>query len=223
VTRRYIKAQSIFANMGGFLKLLFLISHFITYLFSMYKKDLFILNSFIDYDLSSNSGATARAKIRTNQYNTNKKEKATPNEMNNSQTNTQLSYVNNFINETSYSVYNPKFKGKLSKNKFHSLSLTCVEIIKITLCRTFIKNLLNRKRTLYLRSKNIVGEKMDVIKLLKQVEDIENIKSILFNEQQMALFSLIEKPVCSEKGIFYPDVKHLNKIVKKMLLENNVI
>ena len=54
---------------------------------------------------------------------------------------------------------------------------------------------LNEKEELFIKGEKIYDEELDIVHILKKIQEIEKIKMVLFNEDQIALFNLIDKPM----------------------------
>ena len=71
-------------------------------------------------------------------------------------------------------------------NFFDFLKLTLKSIFRIK--KTFVEKL-------FLRSRKIFEKEIDIVKILKRIQDIEKLKYLLMSEKQIALFDVLEKPM----------------------------
>ena len=53
----------------------------------------------------------------------------------------------------------------------------------------------NLKEKLFIRAREIFEHEIDIVKILQRVQDIEKLKYLLLNENQIALFNILEKPM----------------------------
>lgn len=72
--------------------------------------------------------------------------------------------------------------------------MSFVEYCKL-LVKLFFKRELSTKEQLYLKGTHIYEEELDVIHILRRIQEIEKLKLVLFNDDQRLLFNLIDKPM----------------------------
>lgn len=103
------------------------------------------------------------------------------------------------------------------KEKIH---ITTWEYIKMKVKDFFDLKLLEKEKII-LKVENLFEEQLDIIRILKALQDVEKLKMILFNKKQLALFDLLAKPLifvyeneCEERSAG-------EKIFKKM--ENKLL
>ena len=67
--------------------------------------------------------------------------------------------------------------------------------------KMLIKNQKNLTEEEYLvvKGKNLLEEELDLIEILKKLQDIEKLKKILLNDKQLVLFELLTKPLIDGK------------------------
>ena len=53
----------------------------------------------------------------------------------------------------------------------------------------------SKKEKLFTTAENEIADELDIIKILKKLQDIEKLKRILLNEDQLYLFNLLSKPM----------------------------
>ena len=54
---------------------------------------------------------------------------------------------------------------------------------------------MTRKEKLFEKGETIFNKEFDIIEILKKIQEIEKLKIILFNSQQLTLFNHLEKPM----------------------------
>lgn len=54
---------------------------------------------------------------------------------------------------------------------------------------------LNFKEKLYIRAHKVFETEIDIVKILQRIQDIEKLKYLLFDDQQLLLFDMLEKPM----------------------------
>ena len=76
--------------------------------------------------------------------------------------------------------------SKINFNIFEYIKLNFKQLARIPL---------NEKEELFIKGEKIYDEELDIVHILKKIQEIEKIKMVLFNEDQIALFNLIDKPM----------------------------
>lgn len=66
------------------------------------------------------------------------------------------------------------------------------------------KKKLTEKQQLFLKGVQAYEKELDIVQILKKIQEIEKLKMILFNDEQRTLFNFIEKPM------IYLDEEHQN-------------
>ncbi len=74
------------------------------------------------------------------------------------------------------------------------LTFTIFEYMKLNLKQIFHINL-SAKEKLFVKGVEIYSSELDVVSILKKLQEIEKLKLILFNSKQMMLFNLLDKPL----------------------------
>ena len=64
-------------------------------------------------------------------------------------------------------------------------------------CKNCLHQKLRRKYDLYKKSKSYVLDVMDITFIIQKIEELEKLKIVLFNPQQLALFNFISKEFIS--------------------------
>ena len=54
---------------------------------------------------------------------------------------------------------------------------------------------LSEKEQLFLKGVKIYDEELDIVHILRKIQEIEKMKMVLFNEEQRILFNMIDKPM----------------------------
>lgn len=79
-------------------------------------------------------------------------------------------------------------------NQGKNLRFSLYEYFKL-----FAKQAFRRKKTfkekLFLRTEKVFNEEIDVVQILKRIQDIDKLKSILLTPKQVSLFALLEDPI----------------------------
>jgi hypothetical protein len=103
----------------------------------------------------------------------------------------------------SYKKYNilenkiNKKKNNLSANVIPNLSLSCYETIIILICPFIGTNKLKKKNLLLKNGKKKIFETLDILTYLKNLQQIQVLNYILFEEYQINLIEFISKPCIS--------------------------
>ena len=85
---------------------------------------------------------------------------------------------------------------KFNENMKNSsqIKFSLFENLKLILKQMFKKKL-TKKEKLFLQGEKIYEKEIDILYILKKLQEIEKMKIILFNNQQLTLFNLMEKPL----------------------------
>ena len=92
---------------------------------------------------------------------------------------------------------NDIFDYKLNKNKDNDLNLSFWQYIKSFFVNTH--NILKKKRKLLEKTKNVIIENLNLSNILNKLIELEKIKYILFDSDQLELFHCIPKPIAAIK------------------------
>lgn len=76
--------------------------------------------------------------------------------------------------------------SKITFNIFEYIKLNFKQLARMPL---------NEKEELFTKGEKIYDEELDIVHILKKIQEIEKMKMVLFNEDQIALFNLIDKPM----------------------------
>lgn len=93
---------------------------------------------------------------------------------------------------------------KENNNKNNLLNFDFLQYIKLVIKQIF-KIPTTVKEKIFLKAKMMYERETDLVAILKKVQDVEKLKFIIFNEKQVALFDLLEKPMVfigGEKKIY---------------------
>lgn len=77
-----------------------------------------------------------------------------------------------------------------SKNKFN---FSLIEFFRYHLKKIFNREL-NHKEKIFYKAKKTFDKEVDLVKILKKIHDIEKLKLILFDENQLTMFNFLTKP-----------------------------
>jgi hypothetical protein len=99
--------------------------------------------------------------------------------------------------------------------KFY-LSFNFTEIIAMYLCRGCSNKKLQAKYELYQKSKGALHNFLDISYLIGKIEELEKLKLVVFNTDQLALFNFISKETVSvsdrmNKNELLHSLKELNR------------
>ena len=89
-----------------------------------------------------------------------------------------------------------------SKNK---ISISLMSYIKLQFSRIFCcKKSFNER--LFLKAEHVFSQELDIVTILRKLQEIEKLKMVLLNEKQLILFNVLAKP------LVYLDKEKLNKL-----------
>jgi hypothetical protein len=130
----------------------------------------------------------------------------------------------------------PKGKAIDSKNNLpydKNLKFSSFEIVAKYFCLKCSNKELIRKEEMYREADKIVKRKLNIITILKKIQQIDNIKIILFDKNQLAMFTqksnyeldAAGKEICNEelkeKRNLILDQQKMTELVKKFQIKAN--
>jgi len=103
-------------------------------------------------------------------------------------------------------------------DKTNQISFSMFEFIKL-MTKKAGRFALTFKEKLFERAHEVYQDEIDIVKILKRVQDIDKLKYLLLNDQQMMLFDVLEKPMIfveeNEKEIFHSFSSFINSPNRK--------
>ena len=88
-----------------------------------------------------------------------------------------------------------KFEEFMNNPLEHSkLTFSFFEFVKLRI-KQFFKKSLSDKEILFEKGVEYHDKELDIVSILKKIQEIEKLKIILFNEEQTTLFNLLDKPL----------------------------
>ena len=87
-----------------------------------------------------------------------------------------------------------KFQEFMKKSSQKALNFNIFEYFILNF-KQLLSFRLNEKEKLFLKGVEIFETKLDIVCILKKLQEIEKLKIILFNEEQLSLFNLLDKPL----------------------------
>lgn len=111
--------------------------------------------------------------------------------------------------------------SKIDKSK--NLKLSMYEIFLIMICtRKILGSKLNIKYQLYTNSKKILTEYLDISNILNRFEEMEKLKLVILNNEQLAMFQFIDKESFTLNDIHLSnskihELKNLSKNKEKLI------
>lgn len=91
-------------------------------------------------------------------------------------------------------IKNLKNLHEFLKQSPSKINVNLLEYIKLN-TKLLLKSPLDDKEKLFLKGEKIYEEELDIVHILKKIQEIEKMKMVLFNEEQLTLFNLIDKPM----------------------------
>lgn len=187
--RKYIKVQSVLANVGGLAKAIMMAAYFLTFYFSRVKKEKKILNKIFNFD-------------HTDERNLKKKITESMIMLNNP---TEKQMITNLAH-SNYQVLTTDAVNSLNKKKqteknqiliHKKISFNYWEIISIILCSHCLRKRLRNKYEMFQLAKVDLDQYSDISVIIKKLDEYEKFKMVTLNNEQMALFYFISKTMCS--------------------------
>lgn len=214
--RKYLKIQTIFANIGGLAKALLFILRILTFYFSRVKFYKTLANRIFNFEFHERNNLYKTLPIFNKSLDhrqlSKKLEKEIESNLNlnlniNCNKTLKINNINHQVKSKNEKVVdslnslntlkNNLNKKDSSKNlKFSFCNVFAMMTASIS-CNKFIRKELKRKHLLYLKSKNILTDYMDIRNIVDRFEEMEKLKLILLNNEQLAMFQLMNKDLCS--------------------------
>jgi hypothetical protein len=87
-----------------------------------------------------------------------------------------------------------KFNNRSLKYLIH---FSLLEIFQAFCCKTLSNKSLDLKKKLYLKSKNYIDQYLDFTFIISKLEELEKLKIVMLNTEQLALFNFVSKELIS--------------------------
>jgi hypothetical protein len=195
--RRYLKVQTIIANIGGLAKALLLGMYLLSYYFSITRLKTKLMNSIFYFDLKA--GVTVNLPQDTRKISIGPSvsgiikgdifENNDIPDLVKQDNNKVLTYKREGRRFTTVLQVIPKPKAKVKKLKF-----SFCDIIRMIICNKCDKG---AKAGLYASTEKIITEYLDITKIIHRFEEYEKFKLTMLNETQLAMFQCITKEFVS--------------------------
>jgi hypothetical protein len=212
INRKYLKVQTILANVGGLAKALFLLMYCLSFYTSQFKLNKTILNRIIEFDIEKDkktelkiTGPTTRIPSPLVMNDTSKSKRELVNTNNNIKLGVERIQVDKFQNE--FKVILDSINHRKSKKKF---KLSFFSIIRKPCCKSCVRPRTKLKYNLYDKAQEILISYLDISNIVHKFEEFEKLKLVLFNEEQLAMFHFISKDFCSLNDL----IQHKSEITR---------
>ena len=190
VSRRYQNFQELLGNMNGTLSFLILIGYFLTSIQINLSLSTLLMNKLYSFPMTDSNNKNGKRSLFIKENLNFKKD-------NSSQSNPvvqatfELSKYNGSLKASKDIEITPKNNLKTEENEKKSLKINLFEYIKSKL-PCFSKN---SKIALFDKAEKLIQEELNIVHILEKVKELEKLKIILLNNEQLALFNLIAKPL----------------------------
>jgi hypothetical protein len=84
------------------------------------------------------------------------------------------------------------------RNRRYSIDFSLLEIFQAFCCKTLYNKRLDLKKKLYLKSKCYIEQYMDFTFIINKLEELDKLKIVMLNPEQLALFNFISKELISQ-------------------------
>ena len=210
ISRKYQKIQDVLAQFGGMCNFLMIIGFFFGKIENGFHLRYLSMNKLYNFpkegvENSQSSETKKHEKIRfLSKLDPIMKQR---NEKNTVKTITMISDIMNSQRlekekENSKSADSNLRKYKYLKLKKHSLKYNFWEYLKLSIKRR--KFNLSERDKFFIEGENKIQKEMDIINIVKRLQEVENLKKILLTQNQLYFFELLSKPTItlqSEKQI----------------------
>jgi hypothetical protein len=190
INRKYLKVQTILANVGGLAKALMLLGYCLSFYTSRFKLNKTILNKIIEFDIDKGMDKPEQSKLMN--ITTKSKLELMTEVCTIGNTNVQRIQIQRLPDESKI-ILESMDRRKLNK-KF---KLSFFSVILKPCCSCFVKPRTRLKYSLYNKALKILISYLDISNIVHKFEEFEKLKLILFNEEQLAMFQFIAKDFCS--------------------------
>ena len=179
-TRRYVKAQTIAANLGGIIKFLLVSCYCTTYFFHKHKLYSKLINHCADIYFDE----------KTNEKNSNNFRKSSSDSMVNIQNLHSINVVNvhnrnNFNND----IVKNNIECKVSNFKKIKLKFSHCEVIKKYLCGKKVAI----KKYLFYEGEKFIEDLLNVLNIVTKLDEVDKFKLLLLEPDQILLFDHMSK------------------------------
>jgi len=243
--RTYIKLQNIFANLGGIIQVIIIVTRFFYVLYVKKKFNIKIMNNLFDFNQDEelkSSISKGRIKMNIKKFNRRNFDLHSFNYIDNSFKNFSSSVHGiNLKPPFSLSRNSQIYIDKLNSTSYKKLKLRPLEYLSTIFCPSCLhsKNIKN-KNILYNKILKDVNSGRDIMRIMKTSQNFIKLKYLLLSPEQLLAFNYLEKPKKTTEGQIVHEVKtyaeafdyqenldedRVEKIIKyfnKMLRENKV-
>jgi hypothetical protein len=214
INRKYLKVQTILANVGGLAKALLLLMYVLSFYMSQVKLNKTILNRIIEFDIEKKEGdgknvtkiPTPMMNDSNNNYRSGRGIQLTDNKLV-----TQRIEVEKFRNQ--FEVILESINTRKSKKKF---KLSFLSTLKMPFCSSCVRSRTRLKYHLYDKAQDILLNYLDISNIVHRFEEFEKLKLVMLNEEQLAMFHFIAKDFCSLNDLINQksEVSRLKNLMK---------
>jgi hypothetical protein len=237
--RKYIKVQTLIANIGGLAKAFLLGMYVISFYFSAVKLNTTIMNKIFYFDLNEQNNGLTKDKSNFHMFQKFKTNREIFNKIENENNkivlndNSDLALNKKIEPEIIKEIATGKNEKVIQHTNFNNAVLTITKPEKNTqhiakLKFSFFEVLLKPfnklfgckknklKFKLYKKSQNILLDCLDISNIVFKLEEFEKLKMILLNKEQLAMFQFISKDICTidERATLYSDISKLKQFVR---------
>jgi hypothetical protein len=195
--RRYIKIQTIIANIGGLSKTLFVIMYVLSFYISQVKLNKTILNKIIEFDIEKEDMEEVRRPQRINLQLT---FSDSPKKNEDLQHKSEAKIVSERTDRCALSNYN-KFRTIVEtmdkKKSMKKFKLSFCSILKKPVVGFCTGGRTKMKYNLYDKAKDILENYLDISNIVNRFEEYEKFKLVMLSDEQFSMFQFIKKDFCS--------------------------
>jgi hypothetical protein len=180
--RKYLKAQTLFANLGGIIKFLFLIGNLIMFSFNNHKFYWYAIKS--NYDCLSDNciketyqSYKTKLVLNINESQSKNNNKNNSNNCNNSDEKNNINYRLTYLPNNNF--LNPKLKKQhvqlkhFNKKRFKNMNYSSWDVLRHYFC----SNKIILKKKIYIKFKSLIDKELDIFNMLNKFNKIQDNKN----------------------------------------------
>jgi hypothetical protein len=191
--RRYIKIQTVIANIGGLAKTLFILMYVLSFYISQVKLNKTILNKILEFDVEKEFDEEIRPARINFQLTFNGID--SPNKREDLRNDSKISSDRGALaNYNKYRTIVESMDKRKLKKKF---TISFWSILKKPILGPCTSGRTKLKYNLYDKAKDILESYLDISNIVNRFEEYEKFKLVMLSDEQFSMFQFIKKDFCS--------------------------
>jgi hypothetical protein len=196
--RRYIKIQTIIANIGGLAKTLFVVMYVLSFYISQFKLNKTILNKIIEFDIEKDEDGNQMQQAQLKFHLTFNNESPTKNNLDN-KSESKVSVASDRGALDNYNKYRTIVETMQKRKSNKKFNISFCSTLRKPICSICTKGRTRLKYDLYDKAMDILENYLDISNIVNRFEEYEKLKLVLLSDEQFSMFQFIKKDFCSLK------------------------